>query len=204
VEITSSLLVDRQVDPAPKRKARAPLSRVGRAVREDDVPYLKCLSDVQLQLIRKHFAIDNSEGLARFERAYEMFANGELGLYLPQSSAWTCEPSSGYYFLFAEFALLATDPATPLAAALGEDRALWERLCNVLVRTQEIFCRVYAPRRTRKRDFASYTATNYFDRRAPLGVGDKADLRRRFEGATLDSLARAAADNVVAHLSGVL
>jgi hypothetical protein len=204
VELTMSLLVDRLVDRARKRKAQALLSPVGRAVREDDVPYLKGLADLQIQLIRKHFAIDGPEGLARFERAFEMFANGELGLYLPQSGAWTCEPSSGYYFLFAEFALLAVDPTTPLAAALGQDRALWERLCNVLVRTQEIFCRVYAPRNRRTRDFGSYKATNYFAARKPLGRGDKAELRRRFDGATIDSLARAAADNVLRHMPGVL
>ncbi len=198
------LLRQRLIERGQRRKKGQPLSPLAPLLRPDDVPYWVTLSDLQLTIIRKHFALDSPEGLQRFERAYEMFANGELGLYLPKSGAWACEPSSGYYFLFAEFALLAADPSAPLAPALGPERRTWERLCNVLVRTQEVFCRVYAPAKDAKRDFAAYTATNYWNQRKPLGSTDKEALRQRFANATLDTLKKTAADNVIQYLPGVL
>ena len=188
-----------------RKKAGEPLIPLPTSVRPDDVPCLKHLSELQLGLIRKHFAVDTTDGLKRFERAYEMFANGELGLYLPKSGAWTCEPSSGYYFLFGEFALLAVDPGTPLAAALGADRFTWMNLCNVLVRTQEIFARVYAPKRGSKQDsFEHFAAANYWHRRRPLSPREKQDLEKVCAGSTLGQLCDRSAGYAIEYLPGAI
>lgn len=87
-----------------------------------------------------------------FEEAYEMFANGDLRLQL-DNLAWTTQPSSGYYFFFAEFALLAIE--------LGIDAGRWRRLSRALIRTQPVFSRVYKPGAGENLVFETYRSCNY-------------------------------------------
>ena len=101
-----------------------------------------------------------------------MFANGELRLQLPSNLAWTTQPSSAYYFFFAEFALLAID--------LGVDVPVWSKLLNVLVRTQRMVFSVYKAS-VRKPGFGDYSPCS-FDPGRSWPCSEREELRRWFRG----------------------
>ncbi len=116
------------------------------------------MSKVQFDLIVTAFK-DPGGGLfdlTRFEEAYEMFANGELRTQIP-SFYWTTHPSSSYFVYFAEFAFMALEHSS----LSSDERNLWEAVLPVLIRTQEIFFRVYAPPEGGPRDWNAYRACNY-------------------------------------------
>jgi len=140
---------------------------------------LRAVSDLFLSLVFKYFrAPGRGLDLESFEDAFEMFANGELRLELP-SGAWTTQPSSGYYFYFAEFALTC--------AMAGIETGLWTRLANCQVRTQRIFCKVYEPSAPPPWDLAHYKADDYDAARTFTRV-EKAELARLFLGKSLEEL----------------
>ena len=64
-----------------------------------------------------------------------MFANGELRWHVQTVKRKATEASSGYFFLFAEFALTAIESDI--------DKSAWESLAPVMVRCQKIVERVY-------------------------------------------------------------
>ncbi len=161
---------------------------------ESVVNALGFFSSELLATFLKHFPTPSGlVDLDAFEEAFEMFANGELRLRLPEPElAWTTQPSSGLYFYFAEFALLA--------AELGIQRETWTRLANVLVRSQRIYCDVYPPRAAETpAKLSSYWACGYAPQRAWVGA-QKAALRREFDGLELGELAVAAAQHTLAFM----
>lgn len=136
--------------------------------------------------------------LKSFEQAFEAFADGNLRIKLQPSGMRSTQPSSGFYFYFAELALLAAEAELdpPL------DRKLWEALGNVMVRTQEVFAARYGPEEAlhHDRDTSSYGACLYRED-ADMQTSSnkrKIDARNKFEPAkTLQKLAVACAQNTM-------
>ncbi len=199
-----SILRDRLIERAKLRTKGEALTPLTTPISKDDLAFLKDISDLQLRIIGKHFDLTSQKGLSDFEQTFEMFANGELRLRL-DSGAYACQPSSGYYFLFAEFALLAADTSAPLAAYIGAaDAATWGKVCNVLVRTQKIFCEMYASSNGSPLTFEAYAASNYQNTRTPFEEPEKQALRNDFKDATFAGLCEGTADYAKTYLRGLL
>jgi hypothetical protein len=147
------------------------------------------------RLLQVHFpGPGGAMDLAAFGRAFERFANGDLRLRLANGAAWTTQPSSGTFFYFGEFALLA--------AECGVERALWMPLANVFVRAQQIFCAAYpAPESVRSPTLADFTGRAY-DPRARFTSAEMRALGQRFEGLDLEGLGRAATLHALLYLPG--
>lgn len=149
-------------------------------------------STVLIDLMKTH--LDDGSGGIDFdkgEEAYEMFANGELRLQLPDSLAWTTQPSSAFYFYFGEFALLCVE--------LEVDVAVWSQLANVLVRTQRIFADVY-PSAADNPAFEDYSACSFKEWRMWTG-SEKQKLKDDY--ANVD-LCIAAASNAHEFMPGIV
>ncbi len=158
-------------------------------------PKIQWLSTLQLGIIDQFFqpAVGNFDEVG-FNEAYEMFANGELRFELPTWS-WTFQPSSGFYFFFAEFALWAIEK--------NIDTARWEMLAKTLIRTQEIFARVYPPDDPPNAVLESYHPCAY----DPLEVytaSEKTALVTAQPLATVNDLRMAASRNALASLPGLV
>lgn len=163
-------------------------------------PIATRLSTAQLDLFREFFP-DGSGGinLTDFQISFEEFANGELR---DPSVPGKREPNGGFFFLFAEFALLCVDS--------GIEESTWTRLLRVFVNAQEIFMHVYrpAPHRTPPPAGAALPATgpalrsldNYsdsnFNRTGQSTVDRKRALRAKYAPMKKDALRRAAAENM--------
>lgn len=134
----------------------------------------KCrqVSRIFLDLIDQH--LGNDPGA--FESAFTTFANGDLRFDLP-SLVMTTQPSSANFFLFGEFALMAEQ------YAVSPER--WSRLANVMVRSQRVFARVYAPASLEGADLFSYSGQDYARRGNPYSDAELTMLKREFEGADL-------------------
>ena len=165
---------------------------------EQDEQWGEMVSNTMLGLAREHFRSQQHQAfdLAMFEDAFEMFANGELRLRLP-SLPWTTQPSSGAFFLFAEFALLAIS----IPCLSKTDRDLWKSMLPTLVRCQRIFVRVYPTAEPSKAVFDSYSACHY----SPLGVFsslEKRALRECFASMTVEQLCSQATAHHREYLGG--
>ena len=103
------------------------------------------------------------------------------------SKAWACQPFSGFYFYFGEFALLAVDSDV--------DKETWLRLGRAYVRSQETFARAYPPSRSTPKDLAGYHACNY---RVKRGVKQQQilKLRQDYDGLAAGELSQKATENV--------
>jgi hypothetical protein len=158
-------------------------------------PMVRTVSDVFLRLLWRHFP-DGHGGLdlAAVEEAFELFATGELRLRLDELDVTTTEPSSGAYFLFGEFALLAPE--------CGVEPALWTRLANVMVRSQRLFCRTY-PAAVERPRLADYAVTNHAPDGRPA-PSERAALRAEYAGLTHTELSLAAMQNLELHAPGEL
>jgi hypothetical protein len=129
------------------------------------------------------------------EHAFESFAAGDLRVKLPVCDCHAVQPSSGLYVLFAELALLSAECGfDPLGAA-----GFWKQVANVLVRTQEIYCRRYMPTTSPKSnwDQTSYRACNFNACELPEHAlrARIEDLRHSFRNADVRCLSIAAAQN---------
>ena len=153
-------------------------------------PKLDKTSTLLLDVIDSHF-----DTVEAFADAFVPFANGELRLHLP-TLAWTTQPSSGYFYLFAEFALMACD--------YGVHRARWEPLANAMVRAQPIFCRVYGPPDKAGANFMSYGAWNYACNGQPYDQPEKDAVKSDFETATYPDLCLAAAKHAADFMPGLI
>ena len=98
---------------------------------------------------------DNLMTVAEVEDAFMAFAQGQLRLQLPTLKAWTTQPSSGFFFLFGEFALLAHE------CGLG---APWLQLARTLCMVRELYVLAYPPVAGAKLDVEAYVACNYVER----------------------------------------
>ena len=144
----------------------------------------RTLSALQLQLYSRYSP-------STIARASELFASGQLRTPL-KDLAIACQPSSGYYFLFGEFALLAVDN--------GLCPAEWTALARVLLRTQPVFAKTDAPRAApAKPGFGSYSSSNYCGLK--MTPQELAALERQYAAAV--DLAVKAGRNAKNHLGGI-
>jgi hypothetical protein len=169
-------------------RARGALAPGAPLALADLVPAVRHVSALLLRIVDAHFGDD----LAAFEEAFEMFADGDLRLQLP-SKAWTSQPSSGFFFFFGELALLALD--------CDVDAARWTALGNVLIRSQRIFARRYAPDDAATATFSSYSSCNH-DPLCAHAPSERARLRAAHAGFGPDELRRAATRNAQELLPG--
>jgi hypothetical protein len=150
---------------------------------------VSAVSEAMLYLMNKYLGDPTTDaGLALIEEAFEDFSNGGLRILLPKSKLWTTQPSSAFYFLFAEFAFIACDSDISASS--------WERIANVLVRTQEVFCNAYKPPTPPPGPpvFGDYGAC-HFCANKPYSSHQIAKLRASYSGLALDDLRRRAACN---------
>lgn len=142
-----------------------------------DRGYLVLLSRWFLDIIRRHAWLVDANGaiqLAAFESAFELFASGALRFEPAGDGAVACQPSSSNYLHFAEFGILAYE--------YGVDAQDWFPLLNVLVRSQEIYLRAYAPARPFPRMLDQYTACNYDPARGGHSPQERVDLAQGYVG----------------------
>src|SRR5262245_19960315 len=180
----------RQRDPA---HGFSRLAYPGAAVVAEDVRFV---SDLLLRLLHQH--IGNRFGLLDLDgvhEAFEMFANGELRLPLP-SQVVTTQPSSGLFFFFGEFALLA--------AECGIQEKLWTRIASAMIGAQRIYCRVYPPRSgATDPTLFDYLPENHAPEMA-FTASEKEALRREYQGRSLDELCIAQAAHLERFARGSL
>jgi len=153
-------------------------------------PHVETISTIFLSALHRHFR--DSQGrldFAQVEEAFEMFSTGALRYHNEELDLCTTQPSSGTYFLFGEFAMLSVE--------CGVEPDWWTRLANVMVRTQDLYCRVYPPEKKRPR-LADYRAANF----SPLHIPTPSEcqaLRASYAGSSLSDLARSAMHNLHLH-----
>ncbi len=95
---------------------------------------------------------DSDELAAASAEAFAHFANGSLRLQL-KNKFWTTQPSSAFFFHFAQFAFAACKVDVP-------EHFQWQRILPGLVAAQEVFQRVYRPN-VQSPHFDDYRACNY-------------------------------------------
>jgi hypothetical protein len=154
---------------------------------------LRLVADLFRRLIWARFRDD----LERYQDAFEHFANGDLRFALDDGQV-TTEPSSGWFFLFAELAMVIAHDA-----ARRPERDFWEHIANVAVRCQKIYCRVYGPANPARATFGSYRAAQYHEARRLL-PRDFDALARAYRGCTVTELARRAAANACELMPGLI
>jgi hypothetical protein len=148
----------------------------------------RSISRIFLGLVDRYLG----QNVSAFERVFTLFANGDLRMNLP-SLVVTAQPSSANFFLFGEFALMACD--------YGIDQERWWHLANVMVRSQRIFARVYAPEDVEGADFFSYSGKDYSRRGRPYDEDELASLEVEYRGA---DLRLEAAKNAASSMPGLL
>jgi hypothetical protein len=139
-------------------------------------PALEEISLIQLDALEQNFGITDWENqdLAPIFEAIGLFATGNLRLPLNEVSngAWSCQPSSGYFLFFGEFALLASESETDRVR-----KRAWERLTPAYIAMQLPFHEVYGPRSRRRPQpgdlFASHSACNFDQVRSERWKGSR-------------------------------
>ena len=181
----------------------------GRGPLDVYAPAVEDVSELFLGLMTTHMPGGfHGVDLADVEEAFELFADGRLRLLVerPPVAVWTTQPSSGAYFFFAHFALLAAQVG-PAAT-----RPLWAELAKVMVRTQLVFRTAYSP--TNRRDNPcdapadkawrppDYCACNYL---APTHNARALQrLRDAYAGLDVDQLVARSAQNAIQTFPGVV
>jgi hypothetical protein len=134
---------------------------------------------------------------AAYDAAFERFGAGYLRLQLPGSGTWTTQPSSGYYFLFGELALLCAELRWSQQSFALTD--FWTKLANVMVRTQPIFCARYGPTPGPGRSMQDYSGCYFQDLVPPQAQIDDLIVQQRAltTGMDLAALSELAAQHAV-------
>jgi hypothetical protein len=157
-------------------------------------------SDPDMQeIVRVQATLFRSLSAALLEEAFEKFANGELRLPLPRLGAIAVQPSSGFYFLWGEFWMLAHE-----LGGLGVDRDQILRWAKLLVRTQEIYALSYAPTTNvpvGQRNTSTYSANNFVQSSASPAFID--GLRGEYRDFDFLELSERFCLNVRSHLRGL-
>ena len=105
-------------------------------------------SRIQCDIVRAYYGNAGRQlDLDGLEWAYLMFAAGELRVPLAGRRG-IGEADSGYYFAFAEFALLAIE--------LGIEAQVWEPLLPTLVWTQDVYVHMQRPMGPRPHQFHQF------------------------------------------------
>jgi hypothetical protein len=116
--------------------------------------HLGRISALKLRLMRDQLGIADPahDDLTPLWEAFARFASGDLRVRMA-SHAYGCQPSTGFFFLFGELALLCVD--SDVAAAT------WTRIAPALVAAREIFVDVYHPQSDGPHDFDDINACNF-------------------------------------------
>ena len=120
------------------------------------------------------------------EEAFEKFANGELR-DPNEGENPDYEPDSGFYFAFAEFALVAIEA--------NIDQDVWSPLLNALVRTQEVFLSAYQPSPPRSKDrnlITKFHSAEDFTKDSQVDSQGMIVIRQRYHGLDEATLEQAA------------
>ncbi|HYJ42643.1 MAG TPA: OmpA family protein, partial [Steroidobacteraceae bacterium] len=131
-----------------RRDARAKMAADGKVMGAKPVDKAKtpklhaavqALSTMQLELFREYFGGKSIPlSIPGFMTCFERFANGQLrSPHAAFAGAGVGEPEGGFFFLFAEFAMLCYDTRI--------DWRIWEQTLPSLIAPQEIFMHVYHP-----------------------------------------------------------
>ena len=158
--------------------------------------YLGKISAMKLQLVREHLGIEDPEhdDLTPVWEAFVRFASGDLRVRLA-SHAYSCQPSTGFFFLFGELALLCADS--------GVDPEAWKRLAPILIATREIFVDVYAPASAGRHDFDDFNACNFDQaKRVNWTQGRFDDLKATYSAMGYPELSAQSCHQIGTHLSG--
>jgi len=204
-----------------RRDERAKLAAAGqtmgaRPVSDSTEPGLRAavqaLSTMQIELFKEYLpGAAGGINFAGFKTCFERFANGQLRSPHPAfAGAGVGEPEGGFFFLFAEFAMLCYDTRI--------DWRVWEQALPSLIAPQEIFMHVYHPNPAAppaigikpppagpvKTELDKYSFSNFKQLGASVtrGVGqsDAArinDLRKRYRNMTFVELRQAITDNML-------
>lgn len=116
------------------------------------------VSDIQTTVFNQHWSDSKGEGsdgdgfdFVSLDRAFELFSNGSLRVNA--GGMWNGEPDSAYELSFAEFAFLAIER--------GVDIDFWTGVLAGMVKSQEIWQRVYEPPGGRPSSYGAYRNTNF-------------------------------------------
>jgi outer membrane protein OmpA-like peptidoglycan-associated protein len=173
---------------------------------------VQALSTMQIDLFKEYLpGAAGGINWAGFMTCFERFANGQLRSPHPAfAGAGVGEPEGGFFFLFAEFAMLCFDTRI--------DWRTWEQALPSLIAPQEIFMHVYHPtpqappaigarlpsKGPVKTGLDRYSFRNFKQSGAKVtqGVGqsDTArinDLRRKYRGMSFLSLRKSIAQNML-------
>ncbi len=141
IDYVASKLLERLTERAKTYTADPELTGAGAYTPSTSVSagYLDYVAELFQSVVEKHYGAGAAFDKAAFDQAFERFACGELRIEVTakDTTAWACQPSTGFYFLFAELAFARLD--------VNANEEPWKSALAVLVRTQPMFCTVYAP-----------------------------------------------------------
>jgi outer membrane protein OmpA-like peptidoglycan-associated protein len=214
VELVVKALVDRRDERAKKAADGKVMGArpVSKTTHPDLHAAVQALSTLQLELFREYLpGAAGGINWAGFMTCFERFANGQLRSPHPAfAGAGVGEPEGGFFFLFAEFAMLCFDTRI--------DWRTWEQALPSLIAPQEIFIHVYHPtpqappaigarlpsKGPVKTGLDRYSFRNFKQSGAKVtqGVGqsDTArinDLRRKYRGMSFLNLRKSIAQNML-------
>jgi len=155
----------------------------------DDPPATKYLD--ALFRIFESLLVDLDE--AEIDDAMDHFAGGALRMRLPNGE-WTTQPSSGYFFFFGEVGLLGV---------AFRDPELWTPFARAAIRAQEIFTEVYRVKGPVASPYDLYDACAYRES-ARVTMTRQRRLRAQYGSMPIEALQRAAAQNALRWLPGVV
>lgn len=142
----SDRLVSNLADRLEYRARRLHEGRPGsRALTETTANAVRGVMAVMSRLVKRCFAT-----IDECKRAFAAFASGETRFQVVKHSdgteegMWTTQPSSGYFFLFGELALVAATLARHDADP--DATHLWSHLAEAAIRAQPVFVAAYARR----------------------------------------------------------
>jgi outer membrane protein OmpA-like peptidoglycan-associated protein len=142
VELVVKALVDRRDERAKKAADGKVMGArpVSKTTDPDLYAAVQALSTMQIDLFKEYLpGAAGGINFAGFKTCFERFANGQLRSPHPAfAGAGVGEPEGGFFFLFAEFAMLCYDTRI--------DWRTWEQALPSLIAPQEIFIHVYHPR----------------------------------------------------------
>lgn len=148
---------------------------------------LEHVSKIMLDIFKSHCP-DGSGGInyGCIQDCFEKFANGELRK--PSSSIpGDGEPNGAFYFLFAEFAILAIKE--------NVDSLIWSQILKTFVKTQEIFIIVYGVNKKGEIGLDEYSYKN-FDKTKQIDEEKKRKLREKYDELDIEKLKERFKDNI--------
>jgi hypothetical protein len=100
-----------------------------------------------------------AEHRGEFPRVFDVFANGDLRVQLPIGD-FTAQPSSGYFFLFAELALTVIEGIQEKLARFNGDKHFWLQFARGAIAAQRVYVKAY-PAQDAKGEINSFSACSW-------------------------------------------